>query len=92
MCIRDSLNTPSYGSVSKGYTYETESGNIYFKYDKDTRDTYGTGANSVLQMTDKAYDVDNNTVKPSKPVISGISNKVCLLYTSPERFWHGLQS
>lgn len=70
------LNTPSYGSVSKGYTYETESGNIYFKYDKDTRDTYGTGANSVLQMTDKAYDVDNNTVKPSKPVISGISNKV----------------
>lgn len=69
------LNTPSYGSVSQGYTYETESGNVYFKYDKDTRDTYGTGANSVLQMTNKAYDADNTTVKPSKPVISGISNK-----------------
>ena len=69
------LNTPSYGSVSQGYTYETESGNVYFKYDKDTRDTYGTGANSVLQMTNKVYDVDSTTVKPSKPVISGISNK-----------------
>ena len=69
------LNTPSYGSVSQGYTYETESGNVYFKYDKDTRSTYGTGTNSVLKMTDKAYDVDNATVKPSKPVISGISNK-----------------
>ena len=69
------LNTPSYGSVSQGYTYETESGNVYFKYDKDTRDTYGTGANSVLQMTNETYDADNTTVKPSKPVISGISNK-----------------
>lgn len=69
------LNIPSYGSVSQGYTYETESGNVYFKYDKDTRDTYETGANSVLQMTNKAYDADNATVKPSKPVISEISNK-----------------
>ena len=69
------LNTPSYGSVSQGYTYETGSGNIYFKYDKDTRNIYGTGADSILQMTDKSYNVDNTTVKPSKPVISGISNK-----------------
>ena len=70
------LTTPSYGSVSQGYTYETESGNVYFKYDKDTRKIYGTGANSILKMTDKAYDVENTTVKPSKPVISGISNKI----------------
>ena len=45
------LNTPARGSVSKGYTYETEGGDIYFKYDSDTRKAYGTGASSILQMT-----------------------------------------
>ena len=68
------LNTPSYGSLSQGYTYETENGNIYFRYDQTTRNTYGTGSKSVLQMTKKTYDVDNTTVKPAKPTLSGLSN------------------
>ena len=68
------LIPPAYGSLSQGYTYETENGNIYFRYDQTTKNTYGTGAKSVLQMTDKVYDVDNTTVKPAKPTFSSISN------------------
>ena len=69
------LNTPARGSVSKGYTYETEGGDIYFKYDSDTRKAYGTGASSILQMTNVEYNVESTTVKPSRPTISSISNK-----------------
>lgn len=69
------LTTPSYGSVSKGYTFEIGNNKECYKYDKDIRNLYGTGTDSVLQLTDKAYDADDATVKPSKPVISGISNK-----------------
>lgn len=69
------LNTPARGSVSKGYTYETEGGDIYFKYDSDTRRAYGTGASSILQMTNVEYNVESTTVKPSRPTISSISNK-----------------
>ena len=69
------LSTPSYGSVSQGYTYETENGNIYFRYDQTTKNTYGTGANSILQMTDEDYNVESTTIRPSKTTITGISNK-----------------
>lgn len=68
------LTPPAYGSVSQGYTYETENGNLYFSYDRTTKNTYGTGSNSVLQMTDQDYDVDSITVKPAKTSITGISN------------------
>ena len=68
------LVPPAYGSLSQGYTYETENGNIYFRYDQTTKNTYGTGSKSVLQMTVKVYDVDSTTVKPAKPTFSSISN------------------
>ena len=68
------LVPPAYGSLAKGYTYETENGNIYFRYDQTTKNTYGTGTKSVLQMTDKVYDVDSIAVKPAKPTLGTISN------------------
>lgn len=68
------LHTPYSGSISKGYTYKTENGNIYFWYDQTTKNTYGTGSKSVLQMTKKDYEVDYATIKPAKPTLGGISN------------------
>lgn len=35
------------GSISRGYTYATDSANIYFAYDKEAKSLYGT-ENSIL--------------------------------------------
>lgn len=69
------LDTPISGNISKGYTYATDAANIYFAYDKATKQLYGTGDNSVLLMTQEEYSVDDLTVKPAKTSITGISNK-----------------
>lgn len=69
------LDTPISGNISKGYTYATDAANIYFAYDKATKQLYGTGDNSALLMTQEEYSVDDLTVKPAKTSITGISNK-----------------
>ena len=68
------LDTPISGSVSKGYTYATESTDMHYAYDTETKALYGTGKNSVLLMTQDAYSVDGLTAKPAKTSITGISN------------------
>ena len=68
------LDTPISGSVSKGYTYATESTDMHYAYDTETKTLYGTGKNSVLLMTQDAYSVDKLTAKPAKTSITGISN------------------
>ena len=70
------LDTPISGSISRGYTYATDSSNIYFAYDKETKDLYGAGNKSILYMTQDPYSADDLTAKPPKTSITGISNKM----------------
>ena len=69
------LDTPISGSISRGYTYATDSANIYFAYDKEAKSLYGTGKNSILYMTQETYSADDLTAKPAKTSITGISNR-----------------
>lgn len=69
------LDTPISGSVAKGYIYATDSVNMHYTYDTETKKLYGTGKNSVLQMTQESYSADSLTAKPAKTTITGISNK-----------------
>ena len=69
------LDTPISGSISRGYTYATDSANIYFAYDKEAKSLYGTGKNSILYMTKETYSADDLTAKPAKTSITGISNR-----------------
>lgn len=69
------LDTPLSGSISKGYTYATDSINMHYAYDTDTKKLYGTGKNSILLMTQESYSADGLTAKPAKTTITGISNK-----------------
>lgn len=69
------LDTPISGSISRGYTYATDSANIYFAYDKEAKSLYGTGKNSILYMTKETYSADDLTAKPAKTSIIGISNR-----------------
>ena len=69
------LDTPISGSISRGYTYATDSANIYFAYDKEAKSLYGTRKNSILYMTQETYSADDLTAKPAKTSITGISNR-----------------
>ena len=69
------LDTPISGSISKGYTYATDSINLRYIYDTDTKKLYGTGKNSILLMTQESYSADGLTAKPAKTSITGITNK-----------------
>ena len=69
------LDTPISGSISRGYTYATDSANIYFAYDKEAKSLYGTEKNSILYMTQETYSADDLTAKPAKTSITGISNR-----------------